>query len=138
MRESIDILGVFHDGSIVEIIGDLPNITFRIEIEYLRNMFSSNGNSFLAHITGCEYIEFYGWENEAKTTNLKEIQALELEILSVEEKGNLAHVICTTGELDILYKTLIFELDSGESVTYTELTSACSKYWEHWANRGGS
>ena len=36
MRENIDIIGIFHDGSVVEINGSLPNISIRIEIEYLR------------------------------------------------------------------------------------------------------
>lgn len=32
MRVNVDILGVFHDGSIVEIQGALPSISLRIEI----------------------------------------------------------------------------------------------------------
>ncbi len=74
MRENVDILGVFHDGSIVEVIGALPKISFRIEIEYLRNMFPSEGDSFFANVSGCESIEFYNWEEETRTKNLVEIQ----------------------------------------------------------------
>ena len=104
MRENIDILGVFHDGSIVEIIGTLPNISFRIEIEYLRNMFPSKGDSFLAHLTGCESIEFYNWENETRSNVLAEIELEEPEILSIKQKGDSAHIICSTGEINVLYK----------------------------------
>jgi hypothetical protein len=135
MRENIDILGVFHDGSIVEIRGVLPKISLRIEIEYLRNMFSSKGDSFLAHLTECESIEFLNWENENRTTNLKEIATEEPEILSIEQNGDIAHVICSTGELDILYKEIKFQLDSGEPVTYKELADACNKYWDDWESR---
>ncbi len=106
MRENVDILGVFHDGSIVEISSALPKISFRIEIEYLRNMFPTGGDSFLAHASGCESIEFYNWEEKTRTKDLTEIQSEEPEVLSIEQQGNIAHIICSTGELDILYKDI--------------------------------
>lgn len=135
MRENVDIFGVFHDGSIVEISGAFQNISFRIEIEYLRNMFPSQGNSFVAQISGCESIEFYNWETEIRTKDLKEIQLEEPEILSIEQQGDIAHIICSTGELDVLYKDVEFQLDSGEAVTYQELEDACNKYWDDWESR---
>lgn len=138
MRENVDILGVFHDGSIVEILGAPPRISFRIEIKYLRNMFPSKGNSFLAHLSGCESIEFYNWENETRTSELAEIQKEEPEILSIEQLGDIAHIICSTGELDILYKSIEFQLDSGELVTFQELADACNKYWDDWESRKNS
>lgn len=138
MRENVDILGVFHDGTIVEIMGVLPNITFRIEIEYLRNMFPTKGVSFFAVLSGCESIEFYNWESNARTTVLSEIQDEEPEILSIEQQGEAAHIICSTGELDVLYKEIEFELDSGEAVTYKELDEACNKYWDEWESRANS
>ncbi len=138
MRENVDILGVFHDGSIVDIGGALPRISFRIEIEYLRNMFPSRGDSFLAQLSGCESIEFYNWENETRTKDLAEIQSEKPEILSIEQKGDIAHIMCSTGELDVLYKDIEFHLDSGESVTYKELADACNKYWDDWESRNSS
>ena len=138
MRENIDILGVFHDGSIVEIIGTLPNISFRIEIEYLRNMFPSKGDSFLAHLTGCESIEFYNWENETRSNVLAEIELEEPEILSIKQKGDSAHIICSTGEINVLYKNIEFHLDSGELVTFKELTGASDGYWDDWESRKNS
>lgn len=138
MRENIDILGVFHDGSIVEILGALPKISFRIEIEYLRNMFPSKGDSFLAHVSGCESIEFHNWENETRTKELAEIQKEEPEILRIEQRGDAAHIICSTGELDIHYKDIEFQLDSGEPVTYKELEDACNKYWNDWESRNNA
>jgi hypothetical protein len=138
MRENVDILGIFHDGSIVEVFGALPKISFRIDIEYLRNMFPSGGDSFLAHVSGCVSIEFYNWEKETRTKDLIEIQSEEPEILSIEQKGDVAHIICSTGELDILYKDIEFQLDSGESVTYKELADACKRYWDDWESRNNS
>lgn len=138
MRENVDILGIFHDGSIVEILGALPKISFRIEIEYLRNMFPSEGDSFLAHLSECESIEFYNWENETRTKDLAEIQKEEPEILSIEQQDDIAHIICSTGELDVLYKNIVFQLDTGEPVTYQELAEACNKYWDDWESRKNS
>ncbi|WP_185234966.1 hypothetical protein [Teredinibacter franksiae] len=135
MRENVDILGVFHDGSIVEILGALPKISFRIEIEYLRNMFPSKGDSFLAHVSECESIVFYNWENETRTNELAEIQKEEPEILSIEQQDDTAHIICSTGELDVLYKKIEFQLDSGAPVTFQELTEACNNYWDDWESR---
>ncbi len=138
MRENVDILGVFHDGSIVEISGALPKISFRIEIEYLRNMFPTEGDSFLAHVSGCESIEFLNWEEKTRTKDLTEIQSEEPEVLSIEQQGNIAHIICSTGELDILYKDIQFQLDSGRPVTYKELADAYNKYWDYWESRNNS
>ncbi len=138
MRENIDILGVFHDGSIVEITGSLPDISFRIEIGYLRSMFLSKGDSFIAHASGCESIDFYNWENGLLTKSLVEIEKAEPEILSIEQKGEMAHILCSTGELDILYKDITFQLDSGESVTFKELEDACNRYWDDWERRKNS
>jgi len=138
MRENVDILGIFHDGSIVEILGAQPKISLRIEIEYLRNMFPSKGDSFLAHVSECESIEFYNWENETRTKDLAKIQKEEPEILSIEQQGDIAHIICSTGELDVLYKNIEFQLDTGEPVTYQELADACNKYWDDWESRKNS
>jgi len=132
MRDNVDILGIFHDGSIVEILGALPKISFRIEIEYLRNMFPSEGNSFLVNLSGCEFIEFYNWENETRTNELTKIQKEEPEILSIEQQGDIAHIICSTGELNVLYKDIEFKLNSGKSVSFKELSDACNKYWDDW------
>ena len=138
MRENIDILGVFHDGSIVEIVGELPNISLRIEIEYLRNMFSPQGSSFMAQVSGCEHLEFYHWENDSRINVPSEIQEIETEILSVKQRGDVAHLMCTTGELEILYKDIVFQLDSGESVTYKALDEASNKYWDDWQSRNST
>ena len=138
MRDNVDILGVFHDGSIVEVRGELPSISFRIEIEYLRNMFPSEGDSFIAHVEGCESITFLNWENEQRTSSFKEIESEEPEILSIEQNGEIAHIICSTGELDILYNELRFELDTGPPVSFQDLSDACNKYWDDWESRKNS
>jgi len=132
MNENINILGVFHDGSIVEINGDIPSLQLRIEIEYLRNMFPEDGISFIASVSGCSFIQFHNWENATKTSLLAEIQSEEPEILSVEQEGNMALITCVTGELKISYEDIEFKLDTGSPISYSELEEACDKYWDDW------
>jgi hypothetical protein len=135
MKENIDIWGVFHDGSIVEIQGTLPNIAIRIEMEYLRNIFPCKGNSFWANINGCQWIEFLNWKSEIRTSNLKEIEEEELEILNVQQTGEEAQIITSSGELKMLYGNLTFKLDTNISLSYQELKVASSKYWNEGDNR---
>src|SRR5262249_402687 len=129
MRENVEILDVFHDGSIVEIRGTLPTIMLSIEIPYLRNMFPGEGNSFWVKIFGCESIEFYNWEEGTRTKDLNSIQSEEPEILSVEQKGDIEQITCTKGEVEILYREMDFQLDSGDGVSFKELADGCSRYW---------
>ena len=89
-------------------------------------------------LSGCESIEFYNWETRARTKDLEEIQSEQAEILSIEQQGDIAHILCSTGELNVLYKDIEFQLDSGESVTYKELIDACNKYWDDWGSRKDS
>ena len=119
----------------MEINGSLPRISLRIEIQYLRSMFESQGNSIIAHIEGCTSISFLNWETEHETVVLKEIEQESPEILSVEQKGDVAHIICSTGELDILYKDISFELDDGNIISAKELGDACELYWNDWKSR---
>ena len=135
MRDNIDIIGVFHDGSVVEINGSLPNISLRVEIPYLRNMFETQGDSIIAYIEGCTSISFLNWEEESTTYDLKEIENEKPEILSVEQKGEVAHILCSTGELDILYRDISFELDDGKNISAQEIGDACELYWNDWESR---
>lgn len=129
MRENIDILGVFHDGTVVEVRGVLPELTLRIEIEYLRRMFSLEGNSFLVKVKGCESIEYWDWDADTRTCDLSEIESAEPEVLYVEQRGETAYLSCVNGELEIVYKELQVQLDTGASVSFEDLGAACDRYW---------
>ena len=138
MKEIIEVWNIFHDGSIVEIKGSLPDVSIRIEISYLRNMFPGKGDSIWVHLIGCSTFEYLIWEEERKTSSLDEIQSFEPEILSVKEHGEMAHIICVEGELDLIYKRILFSLDTDTSVTIAELDKACNKYWDEWGNQTNS
>ena len=91
--------------------------------------------SIIAHIEECTSISFLNWDTENETVVLKEIELESPEILSVEQKGDVAHIICSTGELDILYKGISFELDDGNIISAQELGDACELYWNDWESR---
>ncbi len=46
----IDVWNCFSDGSITQVEGELPNIKLTIEIEYLRHIFSKDGDSIIARV----------------------------------------------------------------------------------------
>lgn len=135
MKNNIDLWGVFHDGSVVEVAGSLPSVRMEIEIEYLRNMFPVKGKAFIATLVGCELIEFYDWDSDTVIHDISVISSKEPEILNVKEVDGAAHITCATGVLKLKYRDIQFMLDTGESVTYEELDGACSKYWEDWQSR---
>lgn len=135
MRENIDILGVFHDGTIVEVRGALPELSLRIEIEYLRRMFSLDGDSFLLQMQGCESIEYWDWDTDTRIRDFSKIASAEPEVLRVEQRGESAHILCANGELEITYKELQVQLDTGEPVSFEALGVACNKYWNDLSSR---
>jgi len=128
----IDVWNCFHDGSITQVEGELPNIKLTIEIEYLRHIFSKDGDSIIAELKGCTFLEFLSWENDEVLRNVEKISAIEPEILSVEKVNNKAHIICGDGELDIIYEDVLFALDNGKPITILDIDTASHKYWDEW------
>lgn len=134
MDEQIEVWNIFHDGTIVEVRGELPNISLRIEIPYLREMFPGAGHSFWAHIVDCKTCQYSNWRGK-EITVLAEIMGEEPEILDVSQIGNMAHIVCVNGSLDLKYAEISFELDSGVPVSINELDKVCRTYWDEWGKR---
>jgi hypothetical protein len=136
MDKIIEVWNIFHDGIIVEAKGVMPNLSLRIEIQYLRDRFPGVGDSFWAHIQGCTHIEYLNWENDQKQRLLKTIVEQEPEILEVSQIDNMAHIVCANGELDLVYEAISFEIDSGAPVSIEALDKGCNAYWDDWEKRG--
>lgn len=130
MEEEIEVWNIFHDGSIVEVKGDLPDISLRIEIPYLRNMFPGEGDSFWAHIKGCYHLKYLNWDDDKREASPNKIFEQEPEILSVKQIEGVAHITCVSGELDMAYETISFSIDTGVAVTIDELDKQCNSYWD--------
>ncbi len=136
LPNKIEVWNIFHDGRITQIEGALPNINITIEIQYLRHVFSKDGNSIIAKLNNCSFIEYLDWEKKVKFQDFNSISLMELEILSVEEVEGTAHIFCGEGTLDIQYKDIAFELDNGKPITVLDLDKASEKYWDEWEKKG--
>lgn len=130
MEEKIEVWKLFHDGSIIEVKGDLPNPSLRIQISYLREIFPSKGDSFWAHFQNCTLIEYLNWEEETKERSLEKIAHQEPEILNVSQVGKMACIVCSSGELHLIYESIHFTLDSGIAISMNELRNASHTYWK--------
>jgi hypothetical protein len=133
MKEKIEVWNIFHDGSIVNIQGSLPDLVLTIEILYLRHMFSKDGESILVRLRNCSIFEYQDFDSNTQISNFSEVATLEPEILSVQEIDGLAQILCVSGNLRIKYKDISFELDNGSSVDIPELDKACNEYWDKWS-----
>lgn len=125
------IWGVFHDGCIKSIQGEVPgNVTVCVEIQYLRSLFDANGTSFEFHLKGCtkfKYVEF----DQSPMEDLQEIVELEPEILSVATEQPLV-LNCVMGTLELEYQEMYICLDSGERIEEELLIKASELYWTQW------
>lgn len=119
----------FHDGVIDRISGSVPgNVVVEIEIEYLRQMFEGDGNSFNVNLTVCTKIEYSVYDG-APISDMQEIVSNEPEILYVNETEPEVILDCAIGRLVLNYADARVSLDSGQQVTYEELEQATKKYW---------
>ncbi len=134
MTEKYDIWNLFHDGQIADIAGDMPEIRLRIEISYLRDMFSGMGDSFWISLHGCRVFQFVDWDN-GRLLPASKIIAMETEILSMVMKGNQASIICLGGILALEYREISYQLDTGKFITLGEVEYACNRYWNQWEKR---
>lgn len=123
--------GFFHDGHIRKIEGHVPgDLVVRVGVLYLREMFPGVGAGFTVHLLGCTLFEFQEYD-EAPTSDLREIESREPELLYVEPSDPVS-IDCATGRLTLRYELARVFLDSGESITYEDLQAASTRYWEEW------
>jgi hypothetical protein len=123
--------GVFHDGVIQAIEGNIPgNLVLTIEIGYLRAMFEGEGSSFRAHLIGCTRMRYCEYDEEP-TVDLDRIREREPEILYVTSEQPLV-LDCVMGPLEIEYEQMAVTLDNGIEVSEQELVSASELYWNRW------
>jgi hypothetical protein len=131
MNENINILGVFHDGTIVESQRKNSTISFRIDIKYLREMFNDKGSSIWVHLDDCDKVEFQPYASEKIITTPAEIARAMPEILYVNEQEETASIECAEGILRLRYKKIRFTLDTGEEISTEQLENASKKYWDN-------
>ena len=118
-----DIWGVFHDGSIDALSRPAPGVVQAgVSILYPREMFNGAGGGFLVTLQGCSLFRYRPFEGDS-LEDLREIVLAEPEILSVDRRPHLV-LLCTAGELDLVYDTMAVSLDTGEAAEDTGLEEA--------------
>ena len=129
-----DIWGVFHDGNIDAISGAVPGVVeLHIDIQYLRAMFGDTSTHFRIRLRGCSVMEYQEYE-QPPISDPVAIAAQEPEVLYVRSVEPLV-LDCREGELRLSYDSMEVFLDSGEPVTYEQLSSASKRYWDGWSKR---
>lgn len=131
MRDDIAIWNILHDGGFAEIKGVVPgDVQVRVEIPYLRQVLSQDGDSIWVVLHSCSLFQFWSWSVDTRFTALPEIEATSPEILSAHEEDEHVCVVCADGVLQVPYERVNVKLDNGRTVTLQDLDEAARLYWQ--------
>ena len=132
-----DIMGMFQESILEEMSLSESMLNFKIECSYLAKLIKIDYQFFYGVFKGCTDIFFQPWEDEFNIiSDVKEIVALELELLNVEREDDgyiKIYVNCKQryngGNLLIKCEDLkIFDEDFLE-MGLIDLTELSEKYW---------
>lgn len=133
--EQVNVLNLFHDGTIIRFLKDAKTISMEIEIEYLAELINKNSTSFICELINCEKMYFKFWEDDTKTINdLELLKKYELEIIEAEEIDNIVVLNCLSSlnSGGILYINTdfikIYDQEKRE-VTIGKLAEVSHQYW---------
>ena len=130
MNPRAEIWNVLHDGGVAAIDGVVPgDVTIRVNIPYLRQMFSDSGEDIIVHLCNCASLTMKIWDEGITTDDPKRIVSTDTEILSTESNDVPVHIITTLGELNIAFEGFSLSLDDGRQISFEELCAACENYW---------
>ena len=130
---SVEVWSILHDGVINQVIGDIPGtVTLTVEIEYLRHMFSGNGNSIIIVLIACDTFNYQPFEPAEILTFLPDINESCPEILYAKVENGVIRVDCAEGTLWLKYKNYLLFLDDGQKIKIDELGEKFNKYWDGW------
>ncbi len=110
-----------------------------IEIEYLRYMFSEDGNAIIVQLDSCdvfEYQDYQDFTDEEWTQELLTIATYEPENLSATQKQNsIITIVCVAGLVRTRYKSFSLTLDNEYPITLENLKNAYQRYWKAFGNK---
>lgn len=131
----VEFWGLLHDGGIDAIHGEIPGaVSVEVSIQYLRQQFRGEGTGVILELANCSELTYREYDS-TPVKDFSEIVALEPEIVSVEKEGHSVVVNCVTGSLTIVYESATIHLDTGEEVSFDELSAASRAYWDAWTAR---
>ena len=131
---------VLHDGTVARVGGRVPGeVRIEIEADYLRTRFVDPGGRFVITLQDCRTFAFQQWSSpENPVTNLQEIAALRLWILSADVADDYCVVQCTQGDnggtLKVSAQDASLALDNGRTLTLEEIRSVADAYWAEFAS----
>ncbi|MFB2978238.1 hypothetical protein [Microseira sp. BLCC-F43] len=133
---SEQIWNMLHDGCIDSISGNIPGkVQVRVNILYLRQMFSEDGKSIIVTLDNCQKFEYEPYGSSSRFTELSVIESRSLEILSADSHDNDIHIFCVEGTIYLRHSGISLALDTGRQITVVELENACRKYWDKFAEK---
>ncbi|MBW4679591.1 MAG: hypothetical protein KME19_05685 [Microcoleus vaginatus WJT46-NPBG5] len=131
---------LLHDGTIAKIAAPRHDTRLlTIEIEYLRHMFSKDGNAIIIQLDNCDVFEYQDYQNfinEERTQELLTIATYEPEILSAtQNQNNIITIVCVAGLVRTRYQSFSLTLDNEYPITLENLKNAYQRYWEAFGNK---
>jgi hypothetical protein len=137
MNPRAEIWNILHDGGIAGMEGSVPgDLTLRIKIPYLRQMFSESGEDIFLRLSSCTRFAMKIWEEDLLTSDPERIVASDTEILSTESEDIPVRIVTTHGAIEAEFQSFALALDDGQPITFEEICGACERYWTRWEEDG--
>lgn len=144
LEEQRDIIGAFHDGSIIEIIKNNHDIHLVVECQYIAEVINPEQRLIYVDLKYCEDLYFKFWEDEEEIRDLSILNNLDMEINSAAIDDKYIKVSCilesgyqipTRGGV-LYFKTNVIDLFDEEhrKITVEELKQTLFKYWASLEN----
>ncbi|GGI12973.1 hypothetical protein [Gottfriedia solisilvae] len=133
--EQINVLNMFHDGTITQLIERTKTISMEIEIEYLAKLINKNFTSFICEFINYEEINFKFWEeNDFTVIDSELLKKYELEIIEAEEIDNKVVLKClsklnTGGNFYIQTETIKIYDQEKQEISISKLAEVSHQYW---------
>ncbi|MEM7781914.1 MAG: hypothetical protein AAF623_00945 [Planctomycetota bacterium] len=133
------IWNVLHDGCIEQIDGNLPGeIRIVVSIEYLRERFQEDGDTFVVTLRNCTEFSHRIYEHEQATSDLGTIANESLSILSAQMHEKICRVFTDVGVIELVCDGGTIALDSGRKITLEKLIAVAESYWDEWESKSKS
>jgi hypothetical protein len=128
-----DIWNVLHDGTLLEISGDVPgDLRLSIEIDYLRERFPEPGRRIVLTLLRCTAFSYQPDEIDGPLIDFPAISGEKPQILRAEDWTDPNQVYCVSGTIRVEAAEFSIALDSGRPVSLEELCAASEAYWAEW------
>lgn len=146
-----NLLDLFHDGTVVRIEGQVPgDLRIRVQIEYLRHMYSEDGDSIDLTLCGCNHFSFQKCGSETRSESPETFLALKPEIMSAKPDRGMVAVnyqdaepgpdsdLSNMGTFWLDCERVALALDNGRATDLSELGEMSGDYWGNWRKKHAS